>query len=71
MKARWGSEWKKAAVHYFDRVGSIAFLAEHMAYKGNFSDLDPTYADHLGDPLLRLTLNWNDNEPENGGICQP
>ena len=62
VKARWGSEWKKAAVNSFDRTGSIAFLAEHLAYKVNFSDLDPTYTDHLGDPLLRLTLNWNDNE---------
>jgi len=62
VKARWGSEWKKAAVYSFDRVGSISFLAEHMAYKGNFVDLDPTYTDYLGDPLLRLTLNWHDNE---------
>jgi gluconate 2-dehydrogenase alpha chain len=62
VKARWGSEWKKAAVHSFDRIGSIAFLAEHMAYKGNFTDLDPTYTDQFGDPLLRLTLNWTDNE---------
>ncbi len=25
-------------------------------------DLDPTYKDHHGDPLLRLTLDWEDNE---------
>ena len=25
-------------------------------------DLDPTYKDHFGDPLLRLTLDWRDNE---------
>jgi gluconate 2-dehydrogenase alpha chain len=25
-------------------------------------DLDPTYKDKLGDPLLRLTLDWHDNE---------
>ncbi len=25
-------------------------------------DLDPRYKDHLGDPLLRLTLDWHDNE---------
>src|SRR5713226_4765168 len=25
-------------------------------------DLDPSYKDHLGDPLLRLTLDWRDNE---------
>ena len=25
-------------------------------------DLDPTYKDAFGDPLLRLTLDWRDNE---------
>ena len=62
LKSRWGSEWKKAAVHYFDRTGSLTFLGEHLAYRGNFMDLDPTYRDEFGDPLLRLTLNWRDNE---------
>jgi gluconate 2-dehydrogenase alpha chain len=62
VKSRWGSEWKKAAVHYFDRTGNLTFLGEHLAYKGNFMDLDPSYRDHFGDPLLRLTLNWRDNE---------
>jgi gluconate 2-dehydrogenase alpha chain len=33
-----------------------------MSYTGNFMDLDPTYKDWLGDPLLRFTLNWRDNE---------
>ena len=62
VRAHWGSEWKKAAVHYFDRTGNLGFLGEHLAYKGNFMDLDPRYKDHFGDPLLRLTLNWRDNE---------
>jgi len=62
VKAKWGSEWKKAMLHYFDRTGRISFLGEHLAYKGNYMDLDSTYKDHLGDPLLRLTLDWRDNE---------
>jgi len=62
VKPDWGSEWKKAAVHYYDRTGNIIFQGEHLAYRGNFMDLDPTYRDHSGDPLLRLTLDWRDNE---------
>jgi gluconate 2-dehydrogenase alpha chain len=62
VKAKWGSDWKKAAVHYYDRTGVIGFTGEHFAYKSNFMDLDPTYKDKLGDPLLRLTLDWRDNE---------
>jgi len=62
VKAKWGSEWKKAAVDYYDRTGVIGFTGEHLAYKNNFMDLDPTYKDKLGDPLLRLTLDWRDDE---------
>lgn len=62
VKASWGSEWKKAALHYYDRTSLIFFNGEHLAYKGNYMDLDPTYKDHFGDPLLRLTLDWRDNE---------
>jgi gluconate 2-dehydrogenase alpha chain len=62
VNASWGSAWKKAAVHYYDRTGNIAFSGEHLAYRGSYMDLDPTYKDHLGDPLLRLTLDWRDNE---------
>jgi gluconate 2-dehydrogenase alpha chain len=62
VKANWGSDWKKSAVHYYDRTGAVFFSGEHLAYKGNCMDLDPTYKDKLGDPLLRLTLDWRDNE---------
>ena len=62
VKSRWGSEWKKAAVHYYDSTIRISFSGEHLAYKGNYLDLDPTYKDRWGDPLLRLTLDWRDNE---------
>jgi gluconate 2-dehydrogenase alpha chain len=62
VHANWGSEWKKNALHYYDRTGRITFEAEHLAYKSNYTDLDPTYKDHWGDPLLRLTLDWRENE---------
>lgn len=64
VQADWGSAWKKAAIDYYDRTGHITFLGEHLAYKANYMDLDPRYKDHLGDPLLRLTLDWRDNERE-------
>lgn len=62
IKATWGLEWKKASVSYYDRTATIGFSGEHLAYKTNFMDLDPTYKDALGDPLLRLSLDWRDNE---------
>jgi len=62
VKARWGSEWKKAALDAYDRTGRIFVTAEHLAYRGNYMDLDPSYKDCYGKPLLRLTLDWRDNE---------
>ena len=62
VKARWGAEWKKASVYWYDRLGGVNFSGEHIAYRDNYMDLDPAYKDHLGDPLLRLTLDWRDNE---------
>ncbi len=62
VKSTWGSEWKKSALHYYDRTGRISFYGEHLAYRENYMDLDPVYKDRHGDPLLRLTLDWRDNE---------
>ena len=62
VKARWGSEWKKESIHSFDRTARLSFSGEHLAYKGNYVDLDPVYKDKFGDPLLRLTIDWTDNE---------
>jgi len=62
VKVRWGSQWKKAALDYYDRVGRVSFSGTHFAYKGNYMDLDPVYKDYYGDPLIRLTLDWHDNE---------
>lgn len=62
VKARWGSEWKKQAIAWYDRGEAIAFAGEHVPYKSNFYDLDPTYKDFAGDPLLRLTIDWQENE---------
>jgi gluconate 2-dehydrogenase alpha chain len=59
----WGSEWKKASIKYWDRVGpGVEMRGEHFAYRQNYMDLDPTYTDKWGDPLLRMTLDWTDYE---------
>jgi gluconate 2-dehydrogenase alpha chain len=62
VTARWGPEWKNAAMHYYDRTGLVRFYGEHLAYRGNYMDLDPVYKDRYGDPLIRMTLDWRDNE---------
>ncbi|HKW32578.1 MAG TPA: GMC family oxidoreductase [Candidatus Acidoferrum sp.] len=71
IKATWGWEWKKASVSYYDRTATIGFTGEHLAYKTNFMGLDPVYKDALGDPLLRLTLDWRDNERKMAEFATP
>jgi gluconate 2-dehydrogenase alpha chain len=71
IKARWGAEWKKASIDYFDRTASISFAGEQIPYQGNYMDLDPTYKDRAGDPLLRLTLNWRENERKMAEFMTP
>jgi len=62
VPSNWGSQWKKTALTWRDKVGTIVLFGEHMSYRQNFMDLDPTYTDKFGDPLLRLTLDWTDHE---------
>ena len=59
----WGSAWKKSAIQYWDRIGpGVEMRGDHFAYRQNFMDLDPTYTDKWGDPLLRMTIDWTDYE---------
>jgi gluconate 2-dehydrogenase alpha chain len=62
VKSNWGSEWKKSALKWYDKAGDITCEASHLAYRQNYLDLDPTYTDKSGDPLVRLTLDWTDHE---------
>ena len=61
-KSNWGAEWKKSSLDWRDRISGVGFTGEHLPYRQNFIDLDPTYTDKLGDPLLRFTLDWTDHE---------
>lgn len=67
-KEDWGAEWKKAALRWHDRAAAITSEAEHLAYRQNYVDLDPTYTDQHGDPLMRLTLDWTAHERAQGAM---
>jgi gluconate 2-dehydrogenase alpha chain len=64
----WGSEWKKAGIEFHDRAAAVSSEAEHLSYKQNCLDLDPTYKDKYGDPLIRLTLDWTAHERAQGAM---
>ncbi len=59
---KWGAEWKKAAAHSYLRTTTIATHGAVMSHRGNYLDLDPTYRDVYGRPLVRVTFDYSDNE---------
>lgn len=58
----WGREWKKAVVQSYQRATTLNIHAACQSYRGNYLDLDPTYKDAWGLPLLRMTFDFSENE---------
>ena len=59
---RWGSRWKKATADNYLRTANVGSQGSVMAYRDAYLDLDPTYKDRLGRPLLRMTFDYHPNE---------
>jgi gluconate 2-dehydrogenase alpha chain len=59
---RWGARWKAEVKKNYLR--SFGFTAQGSSYAAhtNYLDLDPTYTDRFGRPLLRLTFDFPDND---------
>lgn len=58
----WGAGWKKAAKENYLYQASVGSQGSVMAYRDNYLDLDPTYKDVHGQPLLRMTFDWKAND---------
>jgi gluconate 2-dehydrogenase alpha chain len=59
---KWGAKWKRAVVQNYLRSTTIATHGAVMSHANNYLDLDPTYRDMHGRPLMRLTFDFTDNE---------
>jgi gluconate 2-dehydrogenase alpha chain len=58
----WGSAWKRATADTYQKVTNVGAQGSVMSYRDCYLDLDPTYRDPLGRPLLRMTFDYQDNE---------
>jgi len=58
----WGSEWKAALQQNFLRHTSLSVHGASMAHRENYLDLDPTYKDIYGRPLMRMTFDFTQND---------
>jgi gluconate 2-dehydrogenase alpha chain len=59
---KWGAAWKKAAAQSYLRTTTVATHGAVMSHRGNYLDLDPTYRDVFGRPLLRITFDYTEQE---------
>jgi gluconate 2-dehydrogenase alpha chain len=59
---RWGRDWKRATAKWYNHAFGINASGCSYAHRENFLDLDPTYKDALGRPLIRLSYNFHDND---------
>ena len=58
----WGSAWKENLRNNWDSYLGIGIQGESLPYEDQFMDLDPVYKDAWGQPLLRLTYDFHDND---------
>lgn len=59
---KWGSGWKRAVADNYLRSTSLSCHGSSLAYRDAYLDLDPTYRDAYGNPLLRQTFDFHDND---------
>lgn len=58
----WGAGWKKAVVQHYNHTAVLSVHGSSMAVRQNWLDLDPTYRDAWGLPLLRMTFDFPVND---------
>ncbi|MGM8366428.1 GMC family oxidoreductase [Virgibacillus sp. W0181] len=58
----WGNEFKEKSLHYAYRHLTVSGMQGTLPRQHNYMDLDPTYKDAYGDPLLRITAKVTDQE---------
>src|SRR5699024_6408833 len=58
----WGKEFKEKSLYYANRHIAMTHNEGVLPREHNYLDLDSTYKDAFGDPLLRTTVKYTDQE---------
>jgi gluconate 2-dehydrogenase alpha chain len=59
---KWGSRWKRAVARHYNHTSRVGVHGSSIATRYNYLDLDPTYRDAWGLPLLRITFEFPEND---------
>ncbi|CAN7296406.1 GMC family oxidoreductase [Peribacillus frigoritolerans] len=60
----WGAEFKKQSIKYANSILQVKSQGASMPHIQNYLDLDPTYKDVYGMPLLRMTYDYTAQDRE-------
>lgn len=60
----WGKEFKAGSLKYANRSLTVSAQGASMPYRHHYLDLDPTYKDAFGDPLIRITFDFEEQDRE-------
>jgi gluconate 2-dehydrogenase alpha chain len=63
---QWGKAWKAATAKWYQTAMNIGASGSVMANRYNYFDLDPTYRNAFGQPLMRMTFDYKENEQKMG-----
>src|SRR2546421_597 len=63
---QWGKAWKAATAKWYQTAMTINASGSVMANRNNYYDLDPTYRNAFGQPLMRMTFDYQANEHKMG-----
>jgi gluconate 2-dehydrogenase alpha chain len=60
---KWGIKWKQAVRDYYlSNLKGGSIHGSMYSYRDVYLDLDPAYTDRFGRPLMRMTIDFHDNE---------
>jgi gluconate 2-dehydrogenase alpha chain len=66
---KWGSAWKQAVARHYNHTSTVNVHGSSVATRYNYLDLDPTYKDAWGLPLLRMTFDFPENDLKMSAYC--
>jgi gluconate 2-dehydrogenase alpha chain len=65
----WGLGWKQAMARAYNHTVAINIHGSSTSMRGNYLDLDPTYKNAWGQPLLRMTFDFPANDIRMSAYC--
>jgi gluconate 2-dehydrogenase alpha chain len=66
---RWGTKWKEANAEWYAHAFTMQVQGSSYPHRENYLDLDPDYHDAYGQPLVRITFDWRDNDMKMSEYC--